>query len=411
MSTTASIVIVGAGQAGFTAATSLRDAGHVGPITVVGDEVHLPYQRPPLSKAFLKPGSPPFELAFRPEEFFAHHQIDLRLGERVSGIDRHRKAVEIAGGGSIRYDHLILATGTRERELFDRASLPTGVVTLRTADDAEQLRDRLIESERTVIVGGGFIGLEVASAVYQRGHSAIVLEAAPRIMSRVVSPVTSDYFQQIHRSAGGIIMTETLVGRVTTDGDRLSGVITSEGHSIAADLVLICIGVVPNDELAHEAGLAVGNGVIVNDRLTTTDPAISAIGDCARFPGPHGVLMRLESVQNAADQARALAQSLVGTPTTYDDLPWFWTEQAGSKLQIAGVADSYDDVVVRGTVESGSYSAFVLRSGELMACESVNRPRDHVAARRLLASGLHMATSDLIDETFDLKSASRTPAA
>ncbi|CAO4138005.1 NAD(P)/FAD-dependent oxidoreductase [Methylorubrum aminovorans] len=402
-----SIVIVGAGQAGFQAAASLREAGFAGSLTLVGEEAALPYQRPPLSKAYLAGKTDARGLLLRQESFFAEHRIDHRSGTRVTAIDRAERRVQLSDGGHLAYDHLILATGTRNRALPVPGADLAGVRQLRSLDDADALRTAIEGVRRIVVVGAGFIGLEFAAVCAARGPSVTVIEAAERVMARAVAPETSEAFRAFHEEAGVRFLFGAGVTAIEGEGGRVAAIRTADGQSLPADLVLVGIGVVPNQELAAEAGLAVRDGIEVDAVLATDDPAISAIGDCVRFPSrfaagmPGGDRVRIESVQNAVDQGRCLAARLTGRSAAYDAVPWFWSDQGPRKLQIAGLAAPGDASVLRRI--GAGFSVFRFRGGALSAVESVDRPADHMAARRLLASGKALTPEQAADPSFDLK--------
>jgi 3-phenylpropionate/trans-cinnamate dioxygenase ferredoxin reductase subunit len=400
------IVVVGAGQAGFQAAASLREAGFAGPLTLIGEEAQPPYQRPPLSKAYLAGKTDARGLLLRQESFFAEHAIAHRRA-RASGIDRAGRRVGLADGDSLAYDHLILATGTRNRALpVPGATLP-GVYGLRSLDEADALKAALEHAERIVVVGAGFIGLEFAAVCAARGLSVTVIEAAARVMARAVSPETSEAFRAFHEAAGVTILFGIGVSAIEAANGRVASVALADGRSLPADLVLVGIGVVPNQELAQAADLPVHDGIEVDPFLATADPAISAIGDCARFPTrfaaglPGGDRVRIESVQNAVDQGRCLAARLTGRPTAYDAVPWFWSDQGPRKLQIAGLGSPDDASVTRRS--GAGFSVFRFRDGRLSAVESVDRPADHMAARRIIAAGRSLTPEQAADPAFDLK--------
>ncbi|KAB7787267.1 NAD(P)/FAD-dependent oxidoreductase [Methylorubrum populi] len=401
------IVIAGAGQAGFQAAASLREAGFSGSLILVGDEAALPYQRPPLSKAYLAGKTDARGLLLRQESFFAEHRIDHRAGTRVTALDRGARQVQLSDGGSLGYDHLILATGTRNRTLPVPGADLAGVRQLRSLDDADALRAAIEGIRRIVVVGAGFIGLEFAAVCAARGLSVTVIEAAERVMARAVSPETSQAFRAFHEEAGVAFLFGAGVTAIKGEGGRIVAVRTADGQSLPADLVVVGIGVVPNQELAEEAGLAVRDGIEVDAFLATSDPAISAIGDCVRFPTrfaaglPGGDRVRIESVQNAVDQGRCLAARLTGRPAAYDAVPWFWSDQGPRKLQIAGLAAPDDAGVLRRA--GAGFSVFRFRDGRLSAVESVDRAADHMAARRLLAAGRTLTPEQAADPGFDLK--------
>lgn len=399
------VVAVGAGQAGFQLAASLRDAGYPGPILLVGDEPLAPYARPPLSKAYLSGKADTDALLFRNASYFAERGIDLRLGERAIGIDRTAGRVRLASGEALSYDHLVLATGSRNRVLSVPGAELDGVVAIRTEADAVGLRTRLPRVRRAAVVGAGFIGLEFAAVAASTGIAVTVLEATGRPMSRIVSSPTSAFFREAHEAAGTTFDFGAVVTTVTGQAGRATGVETDDGRHHPADIVLVGIGVVPNVELASEAGLAVANGILVDEYLRTTDPDISAIGDCASFPAPirSGTRLRIESVQNAVDQARMVAARLAGRPVPYAATPWFWSDQGATKLQIAGLAGGDDESVLRGDPSSGAFSVFRFADGRLTAVESVNRPGDHMLARRLLARQVAISPAEAADTSLDLK--------
>jgi 3-phenylpropionate/trans-cinnamate dioxygenase ferredoxin reductase subunit len=379
----AGIVVLGAGQAGFQLAVSLREGGYADPITLVGEEAEPPYQRPPLSKVFLKGGEGPESLSFRPPSFFERHGIALSLNTRALRIDREAARVLTEPGGWLDYDRLVLATGARNRPLALPGAALENVVSLRGAEDGLALRAALARSRRVVIIGGGFLGLEVASSARAMGAEVTVIEAGERLMGRAVSPAVSRHFLEYHRSRGVAVELGQTISAILGE-TRAEGVTTTENRDIPADLVVVAVGVVPNTEIAEAAGLAVDRGIIVDHALRTSDPRIHAIGDCARFPSAHGGgLTRLESVQNAVDQARCAAADILGKPQPYEAVPWFWSDQ-GERLQIAGLTADAEEMVTQGGPEA--FSVYCFRDGVLIGAESVNRPADHVKARRMLAA-------------------------
>jgi 3-phenylpropionate/trans-cinnamate dioxygenase ferredoxin reductase subunit len=370
------VVIVGAGQAGFQTAASLRLEGFSGAITLVGDEPHLPYQRPPLSKGVLAGKQTVDGLAFRPERFYEDHSIELLLSQRAVSIDREARRVGLASRTSVDYDHLVLATGARVRKL----PVP-GVPYLHDLDDAIELKARLESAGTVGIVGGGFIGLEVAAAARAMGKPVTLVEAQDRLMSRCVAPVVSEFFRDVHAAEGvTVILNSTEIPR--------------------ADLVVGGIGVLANVELAQAAGLTVRNGIVVDSFLKTADSNIFAIGDCAEAANG----MRLESVQNAADQGKSVASQIVHGPSAYRAVPWFWTDQFDIKLQMAGISSTRYKAVLRGTTESRKFSVFYFdAAGRLAAVDSVNRPGDHIIARKMLAARTALTAEQAADEAVDLK--------
>ncbi len=406
--TSSGTVIVGTGQAGFEAAASLRAEGYGEPIALVGEEPHLPYQRPPLSKGFVLNTQQLDEVELRPAEFYRAHGIDLRLGERVIHVDRRERRIELASGGSLPFDRVILAVGARNRSLpVDGAELD-GVMYLRTLDESREIKDRLSHADHIVVIGGGFIGLELAAVARTLGKDVTVVEAQPRLMPRVVAPVISEFYRELHTSRGVTLLFGTTVIEIVGANGRVRAVAVAGGRTYPADVVLIGIGVVPNVELAQGSGLKVGNGIVVDDRLATDDPAIFAVGDCADHPNAFaGNRVRLESVQNACDQARAAARAIAGRPAAYDALPWFWTDQYDVRLQMAGLSQKYDHVVIRGRIDDRKFSVFYFREGRLIAVDSVNRPGDHMLARRLLAARTPVTPAQAADESIDLKKIGR----
>ena len=403
--------IVGTGQAGFQAAASLRQDGFAGRIVMIGDEPVPPYQRPPLSKSYLARESGLDELWLRPATFYTQHQIDLLEGETVTAVDRAERRLRLVSGGQVSWDHLVLATGARFRPLAVPGAELDGVLPLRTLADADILRERLDQAREVVVVGAGFIGLEFASVAIGRGAAVHILEVTPHPMGRVVTATTSRFFTDAHRRWGAKISLGTGVARILGAKGRVAGVETSDGQRLPADLVLLCIGVIPNAELADEAGLAVDNGIVVDEYLTTGDPRIFAIGDCGNFPTPFAVgRVRLESVQNAVDQGRCVAAHIAGKPAVYGKVPWFWSDQGDLKLQIAGITAGHDTSVLRGDPESGHFSVFCYRGGQLIGVESVNQTADHVVARRLLAGDPKLTPEQAADESYDLRAHARSLA-
>ncbi|MDF0579979.1 NAD(P)/FAD-dependent oxidoreductase [Bradyrhizobium yuanmingense] len=402
---TGPVIIVGAGHGGYQIAASLRQAGFAERICLINDEPHLPYQRPPLSKAYIKGSAGPESLMFRPEKFYQDQTIELIAG-RAASIDRSARKVHLASGETLDYWHLVLATGARNRLLdLPNANLPD-VKYLRILDDSEALRAIMPSKTRAVIIGAGFIGLEFAATARIKGLEVDVLELAPRVMARAVTAEVSEYFQARHREAGIRIHLGLQATSIEAEGGKVTGVSLSDGRHLPADLVVVGVGVLPNIELAAEAGLPVAAGIIVDEYLSTADPNISAIGDCALFASPRfGGSLRLESVQNATDHARCLAAKLTGDKKPYDSHPWFWSDQGEDKLQIAGLTTGYDRVVLRGDPARKAFSAFCYHGDKLLGIESINRAGDHMFGRRLQAMDRTITPEQAADESFDLKSA------
>jgi 3-phenylpropionate/trans-cinnamate dioxygenase ferredoxin reductase component len=401
------VVIVGAGHAGFQLAASLRQHGFEGSIKLLGDEDVLPYQRPPLSKDYLDGKIGLDLLLMRPEAFYRDHRIDFLPGVRAVAIERRERRVRLDAGAPVGYDHLVVATGTRNRVPPLPGIELDGVCYLRTLAETDALRERLAAAERIVIIGAGFIGLEIAAVARAHGKHVRIVELVDRVMARVVSVPTSHFFAAAHHAAGVEFTFGAAAQRIAGHAGRVDHVELADGERLATDLVLVSVGVVPNSELASAAGLDVANGILVDERLLTADPAISAIGDCASFPCIHaeGRPVRLEAVQNATDHARCVADRLVGKPHPYNALPWFWSEQGPLRLQIAGLATAHNHCVLRGDPDSGQFSVFCYRDGRLLGVESVNRPADHAVARRILAAGRQVTPDEAADASFDLRAA------
>jgi len=396
------VVIAGGGQAGFQVAHSLRLAGFEGSVTVSAEEDRLPYQRPPLSKAYLQEDFGFDRLQLRPESFFEQNRIDLKLADPVTAIDRAAGSVSLASGTVLPFDHLVLALGARNRVLPLPGADLAGVHLLRGAEDAERFREALHSAERLVVIGGGFIGLEVAASARKRGVAVTVLEAADRLMGRVVSPEISGFFLEAHRAMG----TEVILGAkvlALTGTTAVTGVETADGH-YPADLVLVAAGVLPNAELAAAAGLRTEGGVVVDAFMATEDSRIFAIGDCAVFHSRHAEgWVRLESVQNAVDQAKCVAARIMGGDVPYDSVPWFWSDQGSFKLQIVGITAAADHVHSAGSLEEGRLVTYCFKGDRLLGIETVNRPGEHMAGRKLLSGDLQLARAEVERHDFDLK--------
>ena len=399
------VVIAGTGHAGFQLAASLRQHGFSEPIALLNDEGHLPYQRPPLSKAYLKGTGGPDSLMFRPEKFYHDQNIEL-ITDRAAAIDLSARKVSLASGAALDYGHLVLATGARNRLLDIPNANLEGVRYLRTLDESEALRHLMASSQRVIVIGAGFIGLEFAATARGKGLEVDVVELGARVMARAVTAEISEFSQARHAAAGIRIHFGVQVTSIESDGARLTGVSLSDGRHLPADLVVVGVGVLPNVELAAAAGLPVAAGIIVDEYLSTADQNISAIGDCALYASRrYGGSLRLESVQNAADHARCVADRLTGDAKPYDGVPWFWSDQGPDKLQMVGLTTGYDQVVVRGNRGEGAFSAFCYQSGRLLGIESVNRAGDHMFGRRLLAADGTITPEQAADAGFDLKSA------
>jgi 3-phenylpropionate/trans-cinnamate dioxygenase ferredoxin reductase subunit len=378
------IVIVGAGQAAAQLVLSLRQGGYKEPIRMIGDEPYAPYQRPPLSKKFLAERPPAQTLYFRPEKFWAEQGVAADFGVPVLSIDRAAKRLTFADGHAD-YETLFLSTGTRARDLPLPGARLDGVFSLRKIDDVRALRGPMDAAKHIVIVGGGYIGLEVAAVARSEGRDVTVLEGEDRVMKRVTSPVISDFMQSFHRNRGVDIRIGARLAAIE-GGAKVSQVKLAEGTELPADLVLLAVGAKPNDALAAAAGLTCDDGMVVNEHGQTADPAIWAAGDCTRFPSRrYGRKLRLECVQNAIDQAKAVAAALLGKPEVYDPVPWFWSDQYELKLQMAGISDGYDDAKTVGDVAAARFSVEYRRNGKLIAVDAVNDGRAYMSGRKRIA--------------------------
>ena len=398
-----SVVIVGAGQAGFSAAAKLRALGYHGKLTVLGDEQFAPYQRPPLSKKYATGQLAAERLYFRPPQWFADHGVELRLGVKATAIDADRQQVIVAEGEAVPYGTLILATGARARQLpSGRCGPLNGVITLRSLADADRFSSRLNAGQSMVIVGGGFIGLEAASVAASKGLKVTVVEQAERILQRVVGVPTSDHFRALHALHGvDIRESAVLEGIVGKDGE-VDAVLLEGGPSLPADTVLVGIGMQPNTELAVSAGLEIDGGIRVDEYGRTSGEAIYAAGDCAVFPW-RGEQTRFESVHNAISQAEHVASVIMGVEEPYDPTPWFWSDQYDTKLQIAGYNRGYTDTVLRPGGKEHSFSLWYYRDDELLAVDAINDPLAYVVGKKNLEHGRSIPKSVVGDSTEDLK--------
>jgi 3-phenylpropionate/trans-cinnamate dioxygenase ferredoxin reductase component len=379
------VVVIGAGQAAAQLAISLRQAGYPDDITIIGEEPYPPYQRPPLSKKFLLERGRPASLFLRSDAFWGDHDVAFELASVAGAIDLDNRSVSLVDGRVIPYTTLVFATGTRaKRPPLPGVMLP-GVVTLRTIADVQHLRDALDDARRIVVIGAGYIGLETAAVMRAEGRNVIVLEAEERVLKRVTAPTVSEFFDALHRERGVNIRLGARVAAFAGDR-RVTAVHLADGTLVDADLVLLATGAQANDGLARETGLTCADGIVVDEFAHTTAPDVYAIGDCTRFPSRrYGRHVRLESVQNAIDQAKAAAAAIAGDAVPYDPVPWFWSDQYELKLQIAGLLDGYDTVTPAGDRAGGRYSVEYRRSGRLIAVDAVNEPRAHMLARRRIA--------------------------
>jgi 3-phenylpropionate/trans-cinnamate dioxygenase ferredoxin reductase subunit len=399
-----SLVIIGAGHAGFNLAHLLRQGGFSGRVVLIGDEGGAPYQRPPLSKAYLMGKVDAAGLTFRPDSFFDEQGIE-RIEGKATSIDRQTQRVHVEGHPPIAYDTLVLATGARRRELPVEGGTLEGVHGLATRADADRLKLALAgEKHQPLVIGAGFIGLEFAAGARYFGFDVKVIDLAPRLMARAVSPAMSAFFHQAHEQNGVQFLLETGISHLEGRDGHVTHVVTTNGDRLETDLVVAGIGVIPNDQLARNAGLAVADGIMVDEHLATSDPHIFAIGDCANFPDKETASrLRLESVQNATDQSRALAALLTGKErVAYHAVPWFWSDQGALKLQIAGLSAGSDTFVEQR--DDKGLSVFAFRNGHLTAVETANHAGNHMAARKLFGSPLARPKADQIaDPGFTLK--------
>ena len=395
-------VIVGAGQAAAQAIASLRAEGFAGQLTLVGDEPFIPYQRPPLSKTYLMGTLERERLFLKPEQFYSESKCELVLGVAATRIDRDKKTVILSDGRQFSYDKLLLTTGSRVRAIAcSGANLP-GVHYLRGIEDVDRLRAVFEKGRRLAIVGGGYIGLEVAAVARKTGLEVTVFEFLDRLMARAVSPPVSDFYEKVHSAAGVKVLLNT--GVEGFEGQTRLEAIRAGGESHPTDVSLVGIGIVPNVELAKDAGLACEDGIVVAENCASTnDPAIFAAGDCTKHVGREGVAIRLECVQNAIDQAKHAALGMLGRPKPYREVPWFWSDQYDLKLQIAGLARAGDQIVVRGNPATRKFAAFHLRGGVVAAVEAVNAAPEYLVGRKLIGEGAKVAAERLADTTILMK--------
>jgi 3-phenylpropionate/trans-cinnamate dioxygenase ferredoxin reductase subunit len=395
-------VIVGASHASVQAIDTLRREGHTGPIVLVGDEPYLPYNRPPLSKKFLSGEMERERLLLRSPEYYEQHQVDTRLGVRVTAIDRADQRLRLSDGGELRYDQLLLCIGSRPRLLEAPGYDLPGIHSLRTIADVEAIRADLAGAKQMVVVGAGYIGLEAAASARHLGLDVTVLEMADRPLNRVVAPEMSTFYTRRHEHEGVRILCNTSVTAFEGEG-RVQAVRCGE-RDIPADIVIVGVGIVPEVALAAAAGIRCENGIVVDEQCRTSDPNIYAAGDCTFHPSVrYGRRVRLESVDNAVEQARVSAATLCGKPARHEHVPWFWSDQFDVKLQIAGLSQGYDQTVVRGDPDSGKFALYYLASGELLAVDAVNSPKDFMTGKKWIAERKRPDPARLADPATDLK--------
>jgi len=399
------IVIVGGGQAGAQAVDTLRREGFTGRLVLISDEAMLPYQRPPLSKKFLSGEMAAERLLFRHRGFYDEHAVELKLGVRAARIETAGRRVALSNGEEIIYDRLLLCSGAVPRRMTCPGSELAGVHYLRNVDDAAAIHQGLKPGARVIIVGGGYIGLEIAATARKMGCAVVVLEMADRVMNRVVASNVSEYFEHEHRTQGVKIICNTRVVRFE-GSDRVERVVCADGSMHPADLLVVGVGAIANTELAADAGLKCDNGIVVDETCRTSDPAIYAAGDCTNFFSPrYQARVRLESVDNAFEQAKAAALNIMDRPTTYDRVPWFWSDQYDNKLLIVGLSYAHDQQLTRGDPATRSFSVCYLKGGELLAVEAVNHSKDYMAARKLIPERFRPDLDRLADAQLALKEA------
>lgn len=399
------VVIVGAGHAAGQAVASLRQEGFTGEITLIGNEPYLPYQRPPLSKKFLAGEIGIDRVYFKPPEFYEKEGVNVKLGTRVTEIDRKAKSLRTDKGETLSYTKLILATGSRVRELNLPGFDLDGVFYLRTVDDVDAIRAYFNKGGKCVIVGGGYIGLEVAAVAAKHGIDVTVLEMAPMVMARVVDPIVSRFYERVHKEEGVKIVTGAAVSGFEGKDGKLAKVTCGDGTAHEADFAVVGVGIQPNVELAVECGLGVENGITVDELCRTSDPDIFAIGDCTNHPNPLlGERLRLESVHNALEQGKTAAATICGKEKPYAQIPWFWSDQYDLKLQITGLSAGYDEAVVRGNPDEGrSFAVFYLKEGRLIAVDAVNRAPEFMMSKQLIAKQARIPADKLRDESINMK--------
>jgi len=400
----AHVVILGAGHAGGTAAALLRQYGHAGPITLVGEEPIPPYQRPPLSKAWLKGEADADSLALKPLEFYAEHAIVFRPSIRGVAIHRGDRTLTLSNGETLGYDALILATGARPIPLPIPGADLQGVMFLRTAADAERLKATVGPGKRLAVVGGGYIGLEVAASGRALGAEVVVLEREARLLARVACDELSTFFKAQHEAHGVTFELAATATAFEGEGGHVTGVTLADGRTIACDAVVVGVGAQPNDELAQDCGLATARGVTVDLEARTSDPAIFAIGDVAHRPMPiYGRMFRMESVPNALEGAKQAASAIVGRPPPPGEVPWQWSDQYDLKLQIAGYAFDVDEILLRGDPASAKFAVFHLKGDLVQSVEAINSPPEFMMGKQLILARRPVAKARLADPAVSMK--------
>lgn len=400
------VVIIGAGQAGGEAAITLRRKGFEGRVIMIGDEPYVPYERPPLSKGYLSGALEQERLFLKKPEFYSEKNIELMLGRRVTRIDREAKAVTLDDGQQLSYSKLLIATGGRARPLPIPGAELNGVLYLRNIDDIHALQAKVKPGARAVMIGGGYIGLETAAVLRSKFDCAVtLLEMESRLLSRVAAPIMGEYYERVHREHGVDIRLNSQVAEIVGVDGHVTGVKSKDGEIIPADLVIVGIGIIPNTEIAAEAGLEIKNGSVVVDQYArTSDPDITAAGDMTWHPNSLlGCELRLESVPNAMSQAKTAAQTMLGELVEYAELPWFWSDQYDLKLQMAGINSPSDDIVIRGNMDENKFTAFYLRDGAVVAVNIINDLKNFMPGKKLVQNKAVVDPAKLADESIALK--------
>ncbi len=397
------VVIIGAGQAGGQTAYSLRQGGFAGEITIIGDEPAPPYQRPPLSKAYFKGEMDAERLFLKPLDYYAEHRIDLMIGEAATAIDLGAKQVTLASGRELGWDKLVIATGARPRRLSLTGSDLGGIMELRTLADVDKLKTLAAPGARMVVIGAGYIGLEAAAVGVQLGLKVTVLEAMQQVLSRVAGPEIGAFYTRVHREAGTDVRLGARIEAFEGIG-LVSGVRMADGEIIPADLVLVGVGVLPNMEMALEAGLVCGNGIVVDEAMRTSHPDVFAVGDIAWRPLVHYDREgRLESVHNAIEGGKLAAAAILGANPPPVEAPWFWSDQFDLKLQTAGLWTGADERVVRGDVAGRAFAVFYLKEGRVLAVDAVNSAPEFIVGKKLVAAKAKVAPAELADKSISMK--------
>ena len=396
------IVVIGSGQAAIQTVMSLKRNEFTGSIKVIGEEDHLPYQRPPLSKDFLLEEYKPERVSLKKKEFYEENGVDLILGKRAESIDTILKEITLSDENKIRYDQLVIATGSRVRKLNVPGSDKKGIYYLRDLDDANALKQRLKKNKKMVIVGAGYIGLEVASVAASLGVEVTVIEMANRVMNRTVDPMISSYYQKLHESHGVKIHLDNGLKAFEGD-DSVNAVLCSDGLMLEAELVVIGAGVLPNQEIAIEAGLECNNGIMVNEFGETSTAHVYACGDCTNHPNKGlNTRLRLESVHNAMEQSKTVANTIMGNKEPYDQVPWFWSDQYDHKLQLVGISGDHDEVVMRGLESEQKFLLFYLKNSELIAVNAINSSKEFLICRKLVANKVKISSDVIKDQSVNL---------